>query len=71
MRVVQLTEYERLLETMEMLMIPGFIEDLIQSDKDSKAGRVTPLEKVLGRPINYKNDKSATNHKSQKRSKKA
>jgi antitoxin YefM len=40
-------DYENLLETIELLSVPGFKQSIEQADKDIENGDTLPLEKVL------------------------
>lgn len=42
------TEYESLLETIELLSVPGFRESVRRSLKDMEAGRTYALDEVFG-----------------------
>ncbi len=41
-------DYDALLETLELLSLPGFRESLSEAEADVTAGRTRPLEAVLG-----------------------
>jgi len=40
-------DYENLLETIELLSVPGFKQSIEQANKDIENGDTLPLEKVL------------------------
>ena len=48
--VVMLSEedYEGLLETLELLSVPGMRESIAEAEADIAAGRTTPLDQALG-----------------------
>ncbi len=41
-------DYEGLLETLELLSIPGMRESLAEADTDITAGRTTSVEQIFG-----------------------
>jgi len=41
-------DYEGLLETLELLSIPGMRESLVEAEADFAAGRVSSIDEVLG-----------------------
>lgn len=42
-------EYESLLETIELLSVPGFYDNIKQADKEIEVGEVLSLTKFEGR----------------------
>ena len=41
-------DYEGLLETLELLSIPGMRESIVEAEADVAAGRVASIDEVLG-----------------------
>jgi antitoxin YefM len=41
-------DYEGLLETIELLSVPGMRKSLVEAEKDAKAGRTVSVEQALG-----------------------
>jgi antitoxin YefM len=41
-------EYESLIETLELLSVPGFYESIKQADKEIEAGEVYSMDDVFG-----------------------
>ena len=46
--LVSKEDYEGLLETLELLSIPGLKKSLDEAEEDIKAGRVKPLKEIAG-----------------------
>lgn len=42
-------DYENLLETLELLSIPGMARGVAEAKRDIRAGRTKPLKEVFGR----------------------
>lgn len=50
-------EYESMLETMELLSVPGFKESLDQAEKDIENGDFLTMEEVFGEFMNESDEK--------------
>jgi antitoxin YefM len=41
-------DYEGLLESLELLSIPGMRDSLVEAKTDAEAGRVAPVDEIFG-----------------------